>query len=163
MGNKANNKMNEKFKNITDRMPFLLQSLLKQPPIAIDDIGITEVPQKGVYVLFEGDKPIYVGRSNRMKERLKEHSQRSSDHYSATLAFRIAKQEYFNSQEEGRRQTNEQLMQNSIFREKFEAAKGRIAKTRIRFIEIEDQVEQAMFEIYAALVLDTELNDFGTH
>lgn len=155
--------MKEKFKNITDKMPLLLQSLLKQPPIIIDDIGITPVPQKGVYVFFEGDKPIYVGRSNRMKQRLKEHSQKGSDRYSATLAFRIAKQEYFNSQKEKGRKTNEQLMENSVFREKFEAAKSMIAKTRIRFIEIEDQVEQTIFEIYAALVLDTELNDFSTH
>ena len=155
--------MNERFKKLVAKMPLRLQSLLEQPPVTIDDIGITEVPQKGVYVLFEGNKPIYVGRSNRLKQRIKEHSQTSSDQYSATLAFRIAKQEYFNSQKEERRQTNEQLMKNSIFREKFEAAKGRIAKTRIRFTEIEDQVEQAMFEIYAALVLDTELNDFGTH
>ena len=155
--------MNERFKKVVATMPLCLKSLLEQPPITIDDIGITDVPQKGVYVLFEGDKPIYVGRSNRLKKRLKEHSQRSSDHYSATLAFGITKQEYFNSQKEGRRQTNAQLMQNSIFREKFEAAKGRIAKTRIRFIAIEDQVEQAMFEIYAALELDTELNDFSTH
>jgi predicted GIY-YIG superfamily endonuclease len=160
---KVNNEMNEKFKNIIDKMPLLLQSLLRQPPIIIDEIGITPVPQMGVYVLFEGDNPIYVGRSNRMKQRLKEHSQRSSDHWSATLAMRIAKQEYFSAQKEGRRRTNEQLMRNSVFREKFEAAKSRIAKTRIRFIEIEDQVEQTIFEIYAALVLDTELKDFSTH
>ena len=155
--------MNERFKKVVAKMPLYLKSLLERPPITIDEIGITDMPQKGVYVLFEDDKAIYVGRSNRMKERLKEHSQKSSDHYSATLAFRVAKQEYLNSHKEGKRPTNELLMKDSIFRGKFEAAKGRIAKTRIRFIEIEDQIEQAVFEIYASLELDTELNDFGTH
>ena len=153
--------MSVKFNQLVAKMPELLKALKSQPFLTRDNL--VGIPERGVYVFYENGEAIYVGRSNRLKQRLKEHSQISSDRYSATLAFRIAKQEYYNSQKKGRRQTNEQLMKNSIFREKFEAAKGRIAKTRIRFVEIEDQVEQAMFEIYAALVLDTELNDFGTH
>jgi len=153
----------ERFKDLASKMPMRLKSLLKQSPITIDDIGITDIPQKGVYVLFEGDKPIYVGRSNRMKKRLKEHSQKSSDHYSATLAFRITKQAYLNLHKDLKRPTNKQLMNVDIFREKFDTAKSRIAKTKIRFIEIEGQAEQAIFEIYAALELNTELNDFKTH
>ena len=121
--------MNERFKELTDRMPSQLQSLLEQPLIAIDNIGITQVPQKGVYVFFEDNKPIYVGRSNRLKKRLKEHSQRGSDHYSATLAFRIAKQNTSTLQEKERKQTNEQLMKNTDFVGEFESAKDRIART----------------------------------
>ena len=30
-------------------------------------------------------------------------------------------------------------------------------------IDIEDQAEQAMFEMYASLALETEFNDFSTH
>jgi len=161
--NKVNNKMEKRFKIIAEVMPSLLQTLLRKQPITIDSIGTTMVPQKGVYVFSEGDKAIYVGRSNRMKQRLKEHSQRGSDRYSATLAFKIAKQEYFSSHRVKKRETNEQLKESPIFCKKFDAAKDRIAKARIRFIEIEDQVEQTIFEVYAALALDTELNDFGTH
>jgi len=155
--------MNERFKELADRMPSYLQSLLKQPLIAIDDIGITQVPQKGVYIFFEGNKPVYVGRSNRLKKRLKEHSQRSSDHYSATLAFRIAKKNTSTLRIKDRKQTNEQLMKNGDFVKEFKAAKERISRAKIRFIEIEDQIEQAMFEIYASLELGTELNVFSTH
>ena len=155
--------MKGRFEELATKMPSLLRSLSGQPPITIDNIGITKVPQKGVYVFFESDSPIYVGRSNGMKKRLKEHSQRSSDHYSATLAFRITKQAYLKSHKALKRPTNKQLMDDGIFREKFEAAKIRIAKTKIRFIEIEDQAEQALFEIYAALTLNTKYNDFRTH
>lgn len=151
---------NEKFDRIVAKMPILLRLLESQSPIGIDNIRITQVPQKGVYIFFEGNKPIYVGRSNRLKERLKEHSQRSSDRYSATLAFRIAKQNTSALRTKERKQTNAQLMENRDFVEEFEAAKDRIARARIRFIEIEDQIEQAMFEIYASLTLDTELNVF---
>ena len=155
--------MNDKFKELTDKMPSYLQSLLAQPNIAIDDIGITQVPQKGVYVFFEDNKPIYVGRSNRLKNRLKEHSQKSSDHFSATLAFRIAKNTTSTLQRKHGKQTNKQLMDDSEFVKEFSAAKERISRAKIRFIGIEDQIEQAMFEIYASLVLGTELNDFCTH
>ena len=155
--------MNERFKELTGRMPSRLHSLLEQPLIVIDDIGITQVPQKGVYVFFEYKKPKNVGPSNRQKERLKEHSQRGSGRYSATLAFRIAKQNTSILQKKERKPTNEQLMKNSDFVEEFETAKGRIARTKIRFIEIEDQIEQAMFEIYASLAFGTKLNNFSTH
>ena len=152
--------MNERFKKLTDRMPLRLQSLLEQPPIAIDDIGITQVPPKGVYVFFEVNKAIYVGRSNRLKERLKEHSQRSAVHNSATLAIRMAKRNISTQQ---KKKTTKQLMEDSNFVKKFEVAKNRIARTEIRFIDIKDQAEQAMFEMYAILALKTEFNDFGTH
>ena len=152
--------MNKKFKEMVDKMPLQLQQLLEGTPVSIESIGVTDVPNKGVYIFCENDKPIYVGRSNRMKERLKEHSQISADHYSATLAFRIAKQDFPAQQ---RKLTNKQLREDSDFEKKFNAAKKRIANAEIRFVEIEDQVEQSVFEIYAAFVLETELNDFGTH
>ena len=98
-----------------------------------------------------------------MKKRLKEHSQRSSGHYSATLAFRIAKKNTSTLRIKDRKQTNEQLMKNGDFVKEFKAAKERISRAKIRFIEIEDQIEQAMFEIYASLELGTELNVFSTH
>ncbi len=54
-------------------------------------------------------------------------------------------------------------MENRDFVREFEAAKDRIARTKIGFIEIEDQIEQAMFEIYVHLALNTRYNDFRTH
>ena len=155
--------MNEIFEKLVNKMETNLQLLKEQPPIAIDKIRIAQVPQRGVYVFFEGNKPIYVGRSNRLKKRLKEHSQRIADHYSATLAFKIAKNGIANPQVEGEKQTNAQLMKNSDFRKYFESVKERISRANIRFISVEDQIEQAMFEIYAHLELGTELNDFNTH
>ncbi|MFC1987767.1 GIY-YIG nuclease family protein [Chloroflexota bacterium] len=155
--------MNERFEELVNKMRTNLRLLLEQPTITIDKIGITQVPQKGVYVFFEDSKPIYVGRSNGLKKRLKEHSQRSADHYSATLAFRIAKNSIPTSRVKGKKQTNAQLMKNSDFIKKFEAVKERISRADIRFIPIEDQIEQAMFGIYAYLELGTEWNDFNTH
>lgn len=152
--------MNEKFKEMVDKMSLRLKQLSGKTPISIDKIGLTDVPKQGVYVFYEKTTPIYVGRSNRMKERLKEHSQSGSDRWSATLALRIAKKDM---QTQQKKLTNDRLMEDSDFFKKFNEAKKRIANTEIRFIEIKDQAEQSVFEIYAAFVLKTELNDFGTH
>ena len=45
----------------------------------------------------------------------------------------------------------------------FFEAKKRVAAMKIRVIGVEDQIEQALFEIYAHLALKTKYNDFGTH
>ena len=49
------------------------------------------------------------------------------------------------------------------FEEAFFIAKGQVAEMQVKVIEIEDQISQELFEIYAALTLNTEYNDFGTH
>lgn len=45
----------------------------------------------------------------------------------------------------------------------FLAAKKRVALMEIRYVAITDEVEQALFEIYAALALKTRYNHFGTY
>jgi excinuclease UvrABC nuclease subunit len=55
------------------------------------DTSMPTIPSKGVYVFYEDNKPIYVGRSNRMRKRIKEHFAISSTHHSATFAFKLAR------------------------------------------------------------------------
>jgi len=155
--------MNKKFKEYTDKMQSRFQELSEKEPIARGEIGKDpeKVPQQGVYVFYENDIAMYVGRSNRLKERLREHSQ-SRQHYSATLAIKIAKRNMPTLQNEERKPTVKQLMDNEDFKKEFEYARDKIAKMKIRCVKIEDQIEQAMFEIYAHLELDTEFNDFKT-
>ncbi len=84
------------FEQIVKGMPLLIQELINQPMLKKDEIrtGQGFVPQKGIYVLFDNNKPIYVGRSNNIKRRLNEHSNEGSDRYSATFAFKLAIKEY---------------------------------------------------------------------
>ncbi|MBN1692231.1 MAG: GIY-YIG nuclease family protein [Dehalococcoidales bacterium] len=155
--------MNEIYKSANRKIPKLLERLLEKAPISGEDLYKREIPRSGVYVFFENRKAIYVGRSNRMKERLREHSSVSADHYSATLAFKIAKQEYLSENPELKRPRNKELMAKSDFLRKFKAAKERISKSKIRFIKLKDQIEQSLFEIYTHLELKTKYNDFRTH
>ena len=49
------------------------------------------------------------------------------------------------------------------FAEAFIAAKARIRKMDLRFVEETDPFRQALLEMYAAVALKTPHNDFETH
>lgn len=75
--------MKDKFDEMIDKLPDLLKQLENSPSKKRDILGT--LPQKGIYVFYENECPIYVGRSNRIKERLQEHSRPSSTHTSVSI------------------------------------------------------------------------------
>jgi hypothetical protein len=54
-------------------------------------------------------------------------------------------------------------MLDPIFAAAFTAGKECIRGMEYRYMEEVDQTRQALLEIYAATVLGTKYNDFGTH
>ena len=54
--------MSETFDKIVAQMEPLLKTLLSERPL--DRAELRNIPKKGIYVLYEGGEPIYVGRSN---------------------------------------------------------------------------------------------------
>jgi hypothetical protein len=153
--------MSEEWNDLVKHMPNLLKQLTSQPLRPWNDRGI--LPQKGVYVFHEDEKPIYVGRTNNMSHRLQQHCNPSSGHTSATFAFNIAKREAI------KRGMNVQLTRSRLevdptFSKLYLKAKARVAKMPVRVIEINDPIVQTLFEVYAVMCLDTrEYNDFDTH
>jgi predicted GIY-YIG superfamily endonuclease len=124
-----------------------------------------KMPEKGVYLFSEKDTPLYVGRSNRLRRRYNQHCGKSSPHNAAAFAFKLAREitdqrtaSYVAGK--GDRKT---LMQDEAFNKAFKEAKERIRKMDYRFVEEEDQVKQALLEIYCTVVLKTPYNDFDTH
>lgn len=156
--------VNKRFQKLVDKMPGLLQRMAAQPLRTRDNLA--GIPEKGIYVFYENNKPIYVGRSNRMKERIQEHSRPSSKHTSATFAFLLA----LNQFKEGgtRRGTPDNLTRKELeiipkFNKFFLKEKSRVAEMKIRAVEMDNQIEQTLFEVYAAMALNTTYNDFKTH
>ena len=80
--------MNEKFNILVKRMPERLKEIKNKPLLAKDELW--GIPQKGVYVFYENNKALYVGRSNNLKLRIQQHGRKSSTHNQAQLAFNIA-------------------------------------------------------------------------
>ncbi len=113
---------------------------------------------KGAYIFIESGKPVYVGISQNIASRLIQHV-KGNTHYSASLAFRIACKDMDVTD------TNRNaLMKDTKFKRAFKSAKDKIASFDAVVIEIIDPIEKYLFEIYAAMELDTlEYNDFETH
>ena len=153
--------MQDNFGEYIRRMPILLNELKGTPLLNRNELK--DIPRSGVYVFYGESNPLYVGRSNRLKERIQEHGRPSSDHYSATLAFNMAKERVNFNRNKRRLATRNELEKAPGFKKAFFLTKKQVAEMQVKVIEIEDQIAQALFEICAALTLNTKYNDFGTH
>lgn len=120
------------------------------------------LPEKGIYVFYENDQAQYVGRTDRMRQRLQEHVRPSSNHLTATFAFIIAKREATSAGIDTTINRNA-LCENPQFKDLFAQSKERVRNMSIRYVEIEHPVDQYLFEVYAADVLDTPYNEFENH
>jgi hypothetical protein len=155
--------MGEDILQVDNKMHELMKILLDAPLLSRDNLN--DIPFKGLYVFYENDKPIYVGISgkNRMKKRIMGHGRKSGGHNSATFAFNIAKKE---AEKIGLNIKEKRyiLEKKPEFANLYTHAKERVSKMKVRAIEINYPNFRALFEIYAALVLNTtEYNSFETH
>lgn len=151
--------MNAEFKGIIDKFPIMMEKLNNSPFITKHDLR--EVPDKGIYVFYENDIPVYTGRSRRLKSRLREHSRQSAGHTSATYAFNLAKRKASRVGINLKRK-RKNLESDPRFAQIYKETKERVAKMRIKVIGIDDPVKQTLFEVYASLELKTD-NKWETH
>jgi hypothetical protein len=111
----------------------------------------------GCYVFIDEAKPVYVGISRGVVKRLVQHLNFES-HYTASLVYRMATDDY---PHEMRR---DQAMKDEQFRSVFLSAQGRLRQTSVAFVEINNDLELYVFEVLAAMHLDTDTwNTFRTH
>ena len=130
------------------------------PQIRQDLMPVPKIP--AIYLFSESGKPMYVGRTRKLNNRLAEHTNPSGDRFAATFAFRIAKCEAQKGKVDVTL-TGAKLERLPEFQAYFDAAKNQVANMGIRFIEIEDSIEQTLLEVYVAESLATRYNDFDTH
>lgn len=153
--------MEDEFKVLIDKLPVLFETLANVGLKPWNNLG--PLPQNGIYVFYENGRPIYVGRSNRMKDRIKEHGRPSSTHNSAPFAFNLAKKVAKEKGVDVSRRRSE-LEKDPIFSGPFLEAKERVSRMSVKVIEVDNPVIQTLLEVYAALSLGTtEYNDFDTH
>jgi len=81
-----------------------------------------------------------------------------ASHYSATLVYRMASEEY---QHEMKR---DQAMKDEQFRSVFFSTQEKLRNMDIAFVEIGNDLELYVFEVFASMKLNTETwNTFRTH
>jgi len=118
----------------------------------------------GCYVIVREGRPMYVGISRCVVSRLRQHCNGTS-HFSATLAYAVAKKKLSqNGADKIQGVTRDAAMKDVAVREAFDAARRLLRDCGVAFIEIPIAVELHLFEVYAAMELDTgEWNTFRTH
>lgn len=111
----------------------------------------------GCYVLIDDGRPIYVGISRHVFERLAQHVGRG-DHLTATLAYRMA------AHDAPHGKFAAQAMADPEFRAVFDSRREYLLGLRVAVVEIPNPLELYVFEAYAAMELDTGYwNTFATH
>jgi hypothetical protein len=156
--------MDSQFISYIEALELKLKRLLEMTPVTPKSLP-KQMPERGIYLLSEGENHLYVGRSNNIRHRIARHSNPGATHRMAAFAFRLAREATGNhkatyKKDEGSRNA---LMENKIFVDAFSFAKERIRKMNLRFVEETDPVQQALLEIYVAVVLVTPYNDFDNH
>jgi hypothetical protein len=122
------------------------------------------LPTSVVYLFSEGGAPLYVGRSNKFRQRLGNHCQVSARANQSALAFKLARESAGITQASySGENTRAKLMANPVFLAGFNDAKRRLGEMQIRYVAEPNQVQQALLEIYCAVALRTPYNAFGTH
>lgn len=158
--------MNKEFEEKVNGMVDLFNELMSCPKSLVSAAStVSEGPiegKAGIYLFHENNVPIYVGRSNSIKSRLRIH--RTGDHMGASFAFRLAAIE---AQEKGidlsDAKTRKAKALHPEFKEVFNKAKTRVGDMHVQWVLIDDSITQALFEMYVHLELKTPYNDFNNH
>lgn len=123
---------------------------------ALSKVGkVVDFP--GCYVFSDQGKPLYVGISRGVVKRLVQHLNFES-HYTASLVYKMATEDYPHEMK------RDQAMKDDQFRAVFLSAQGRLRQMTVAFVEIHNDLELYVFEVFAAMKLDTDTwNTFRTH
>ena len=155
--------MDEKFRQFVETLRPSFERLMKMPPLKMSALP-PKLPEKCIYLLSEGANHLYVGRTRKLRNRMRQHSRAGAHHNQAVFAFKLAREVTGRLaaaySAEGSRKT---LCAEPAFAEAFNQAKTRVRNMDLRFVEEADPTRQALLEIYASVVLRTKYNDFDTH
>ena len=150
--------MSPEFRQAVEALHTKFEHLIAAAPYAE---GVS-LPKQGVYLFSENRAPFYIGRSNNIPQRRRQHTLRSSRTNQAALAMLIAREET-KCAVDYLKGARVRLLADRMFMDVFEKAKERVQKMEFRAVAESDQTKQALLEIYCAITLRTPHNDFGTH
>ena len=153
--------MDSKFAALVEHLAPKLAQLLAMPALSNGLLPRT-MPRSGIYLFTENGRHLYVGRSNELRGRYRNHC--GATEKGAPFALLLAREATGRTRASYRTGADSHagLMLDPAFAAAFSAAK-QLRAMEFRYVEETDQNRQALLEIYCAVVLDTPYNDFGTH
>lgn len=155
--------MHPRFANLIESLHPLLERIKAMSPVTTETLP-HGMPKSGIYLFSDGAKHLYVGRSNRLRSRIRRHGAVTAKHNVASFAFLIARKKTGHTKATYRTEgSRAALEQDPRFARAFSDAKARIRSMSVRFVEEDNQLRQALLEMYVHVVLRTPFNDFDTH
>src|SRR5258708_34954559 len=155
--------MNPAFKQFVEMLHPSFERLMQMAPLRMAVLP-TKLPEKCIYLFSEGQDHLYVGRTRRLRQRLRQHSIEAAQHNQAVFAFKLAREATGRlTAAYSAAGSRLALCAEPAFAEAFHKAKARVRNMDLRFVEEADPTRQALLEIYASVVLRTKYNDFDTH
>ena len=151
--------MDSKFAALVEHLAPKLAQLLARPAVSNGALPRT-MPRSGIYLFTENRRHLYVGRSNDLRSRFRNHC--GGTERAAPFAFLLAREATGRTRASYRTGADSRagLMGDPVFAAAFSAAKERIRTMEFRYVEETDQNRQALLEIYCSVVLGTPYNDF---
>ena len=152
--------MNPRFKATVVNVVARFEQLYAAPSLPMRG-GPSHAAKPGIYVLFEDDAPVHVGRTRNLRKRL--HGHCSESHWHASFAFKRARTDtgMFADYKPGN--SRPKLAHDPVFRPAFLSQVARVRTMHYRFLEVTDPVEQYLLELYAAMEFGTSMDEFDTH
>lgn len=156
--------MNETFARHVEALHPSFERLLAMTPFTFGQLALQVLPSRGVYLFSEGERHLYVGRSNTIRSRLRLHCRPGSTENQASFAFLLTREACgvpkATYRPEGSRR---HLLTQEVFAKSFLEQKERMRAMHIRAVEEVDSNRQALLEMYVAISLSTRYNDFDNH
>ena len=151
--------MDPKFVTLTERLEPLSVQLRTMAPVAWEQIP-RKSPVKGIYVFGEQSKHLYIGRSNDIRRRYKEHTLPGSRINDAPFAVLLTRETTGINPAYGGDFVRKKLHLHQPFMAAFKEAKQRISLMEFRYVEESDPIRQTLLEVYCAIVMETRYNSF---
>jgi hypothetical protein len=155
--------MDEGFRLYVESLHDAFERLKNMKPVTAATLPKI-VPKECIYLFSENGRPLYVGRTRKLRQRMRNHCGAASEHNQAVFAFKLAREltgkMAVSYTAEGSRKN---LLGDEEFSSAFTQCKSRVRNMELRFVEEKDPLRQALLEIYVAFVLKTPYNDFDTH
>jgi hypothetical protein len=151
--------VNGEFQNAIRETIRLFDTLDSQQYLVKKDLR-ARLDHQGVYVMYENETPVYVGRTRKLGRRIAGH--RSGSRYSSTFTLRTARLSW-SCNHPSQRMTTRILMQDVEFVDIFKREVRRVSGLRIKFIECEHILTQYLLEAYAIVELGLDQKELATH
>ena len=152
--------MNKQYRTHVDEMPALFERLLNAKRFPMKPRSDWK-QLRAIYIIWIDGKAAHVGRTRNLQGRVRGHV--SNSHYSASFAFKQARRTLSIAASYTPENSRSALFAREDFYAEFAKHRAVLQASEVTFLEVTNPIDQYLLELYAAMELGLELDEFDTH